>query len=725
MDEISKAQKTRTSLKKYFVILVDVRFNLLNPQVMKRTPFYFLFLFLATVLSAQTPRLCLYEVFNGENCPPSVPTNQYINPLLALPTNTQKVCVLNWEVPIPSAPTATWSLYQTNQAENYYRFSSAANGGYGYVSQGPNSTATVGGINSAPSGLMDGQQVWLFGAISSHPMNLNSTVIATAQSYTSAFSIAMTRAWNIGSTAVELTVSIVASANYTASGALVFRTVMMEKNINFTTPPGTNGETSFQNVAIKSFPTLTAGISMAPTWTVGQSQTFTLSCPVPSYARDKSEIDMIGFIQNDGNKVVAQAFRTGTDPVDNDAKAVSSTVNPVYCQQGQISPTVVVKNTGLNIINAFTITPFVNTVAASNYLWTGTLTPGNSVTITIPPFVSTAIVNGSNTFSYSIISVNGGDLNFANNAWSNTFIGQTSVTALFLDANNKNLCEGETFVLNAYGSGNAVLQPGALVGPSFTLNPTTSIIYTITADVGVGCTQNTTYCNVTIVPNPTVTALGGTVCAGNTFSLYPNGALSYYLLPLNTASTNFVFAPTSSGTYTIIGYDANGCIDSTSIQISLIQNALQNLAIAGPFSICKGESYVLQASGAQSYTWSNGTLGATQVFNPQSTIVISVTGEDQNTCTKEVQKTLIVVDCLGIADLNKNTQWQMFPNPARESLDIKTSGEGLLSIFDSTGKLCLQKKLNAGENSIQINDLSAGFYLIEFNGQRQKLVVMQ
>src|SRR5262249_30832592 len=156
-------------------------------------------------------------------------------------------------------------------------------------------------------------------AVSSHPGYLTSTVIATAQSFTSAFSVTMNRAWNRGCTAVTLTVNIQATANFTASGALVFRTVMVERLIQFSVSPGSNGEMTFEDVVIKSFPTLQAGVPLQGGWTTGQTKTFTLNCVIPSYARKKEEIAFVGFIQDDGNQKVAQAVRADKEPLPSDA----------------------------------------------------------------------------------------------------------------------------------------------------------------------------------------------------------------------------------------------------------------------------------------------------------------------------------------------------------------------------------------------------------------------
>src|SRR5690606_27420524 len=193
-----------------------------------------LFVFCLSVFASfsQTPRMCLYEEFTGETCGPCAATNPALNALLLSPVNAARIIPLKWQVPIPFAPTATWSLYQTNKTEIDWRAGSSMNG-YGYPSQFNSSAGISSGINSAPQGRIDGQHQWDFGAASDHPANLNNNVIATAQSYTSAFSINMVHEWNAQQTAVVVTVNIAASANFTSTGPLVFRCVMVERVIQF------------------------------------------------------------------------------------------------------------------------------------------------------------------------------------------------------------------------------------------------------------------------------------------------------------------------------------------------------------------------------------------------------------------------------------------------------------------------------------------------------------
>ena len=352
---------------------------------------------------SQTPRLSLYEEFTGETCPPCASANPPLNLLLASPTNTPKIVAIKWQVPIPSAPSNTWSLYQTNKVEIDWRYKSVAAGGYGYVPA----------INSAPSGKIDGQAPTVFGAASAHPANLNNNVISTAQSFTSAFSISVSRAWDASCSSINLTVSIAATANFNAVGALKFRTVMVENIIDFPTAPGSNGEKHFEDVAIKSFPTLQSGISMTSNWIVGQTQTFTLNCPIPSYTRKKEEIAFVGFIQDDGNQRVAQAVRVQKSVLSNDAIALSAKV-AATCSSS-ISPIISVYNNGLNAITALTITPYIDGAIAPTISWNGNIAPATSATISLNT-ISSPTNTGAHTFSYNISAMNGTDGNMTNNS---------------------------------------------------------------------------------------------------------------------------------------------------------------------------------------------------------------------------------------------------------------------------------------------------------------------
>jgi hypothetical protein len=166
-------------------------------------------------------------------------------------------------------------------------------------------------------------------------------------------------------------------------------------------------------VAIKSFPDLQNGTAMASNWTIGQTQTFTLSCPIPSYARKKTEIAFVGFIQDDGNRKVAQAFRLEKEPLTYDAEAVS-VVTELTCSD-MLSPVVTVKNNGVSALTDLTITPYVDGNALTPVSWSGNVATGG--TVQVPMNIQHgATLNGSHTFSAVVTGMNGSDFDNKNNS---------------------------------------------------------------------------------------------------------------------------------------------------------------------------------------------------------------------------------------------------------------------------------------------------------------------
>jgi hypothetical protein len=353
---------------------------------------------------AQTARTVLYEEFTGENCAPCAATNPGLNTLLFANPNT--VIPIKWQVDIPSAPTATWSLFQTDKTEIQWRAYS-----YGY------------GVSSAPNGRIDGQSQTVFGAASDHPGYMTQSIINTATAVPSPFTISMLRSWDVGFTTMTATVSITAAQTFTCAGPLIFRTVMVEKAIHFATAPGTNGEKDFYNPVRKSYPTIQSGTSLPTSWTLGQNQTFTIACVAPSYINSKPEVELVGFIQDDATKKVQQAAITKAP---NDAQNLGVVSGFMNCSTTP-TPAIAVSNVGVNTITTMTIQPVLDAVAGTPFAWTGSLPAGATTTITMP---SVSAATGNHTYSTNITFVNGGNDDYmTNNNKNGSFAVSTTVTA--------------------------------------------------------------------------------------------------------------------------------------------------------------------------------------------------------------------------------------------------------------------------------------------------------
>ena len=80
---------------------------------------------------------------------------------------------------------------------------------------------------------------------------------------------------------------------------------------------------------------------------------------------------------------------------------------------------------------------------------------------------------------------------------------------------------------------------------------------------------------------------------------------------------------------------------------------------------------------------------------------------------------------LGIDYLGENIfTFNMFPNPTNNGkLTIKSSEVGILTITGMDGRILQTSKIESGINDININELSAGSYLVSHNGITKTLIV--
>lgn len=322
------------------------------------------------VATAQTTRTQLYEVFSGENCGPCASANPTTHALVQ--ANPTAIIALKYQVPIPSAgPICNENLVDPAARRSYY------------------------GVNAAPNARHDGTTIG-----NGHSINLTQALITSRQPVTSPFAMNVEHEFNTNWDSIFITVQITAAQAVT-SGSWVAQIALVEKNMLFTSPPGTNGETEFHNVTRKMYPTA-AGTVLPGTWTNGQIQTVTIAAPVPTYIRDIAEVGIIAFVQNNTTKEVAQAAKSEPLPVPLYSSVTPPPANFYNCTN-QLTPILDVTNLGTTPITSMVINQKVNgTTTTVN--WTGNLVTGSTANCTLNPMTLTA---GSNTIEYKVVSMNG------------------------------------------------------------------------------------------------------------------------------------------------------------------------------------------------------------------------------------------------------------------------------------------------------------------------------
>jgi hypothetical protein len=116
-----------------------------------------------------------------------------------------------------------------------------------------------------------------------------------------------------------------------------------------------------------------------------------------------------------------------------------------------------------------------------------------------------------------------------------------------------------------------------------------------------------------------------------------------------SSTAGLVFISTTTGEVDISGSTAGSYVitytdtDAATATFDLSINTIPTVTVsASAGTICDGESTILTASGANSYTWSNGGTGASITVSPSTTTIFTATGTDANGCTSSGGTTITV-----------------------------------------------------------------------------------
>ncbi len=597
--------------------------------------------FAGLAVTAQTTRTQLYEVFSGENCGPCASANPVTHALVQ--SNSSAIIALKYQVPIPSAgPICNENTVDPAARRSYY------------------------GVNSAPNARHDGTTIG-----NGHSINLTQAIITNRQSVTSPFAMTVAHEFNANWDSVFITVGVTA-AQAVASGSWVLQIALIEKNMIYATPPGSNGETEFHNVTRKMYPTA-AGTTLPTSWTNGQLQTVTIAAPLPNYIRDIAEVGVIAFVQNNTTKEVAQAAKSDPLPV-----PLYSSVTPpptrFYNCNEQLTPVLNVTNLGSQAITTMVIDQKVNGTSTT-VNWSGNLAAGANVNCTLNPMTLNA---GSNTIEYRVVSMNGQPHPSA--------VRGTATAKMFLQTSKVNTLS-QSFLAAAFPPLNWAVDNGPGTNPpGFSL-----------AQAGAN----------------------GTIRSAKVdFYNISNGEIDYLYLPrldltgaTGNSALNFMVAHAQ--------YQTSN--DRLRVQISTdcglnwtdaFNKAGSTLATAPATTAAYTPSSPTQ--------WRSETVDLTS-YNGQNDILIrfqATSNYGNNLYIDEVALSATV----GVVDLTKAWGLSVYPNPVNDMAQVKLSLDHSSSLSFSIRNMLGQTvrtqnvgHLDAGDQLIDVDfsQLDAGMYLLE------------
>ncbi|MDD5571231.1 MAG: gliding motility-associated C-terminal domain-containing protein [Bacteroidales bacterium] len=250
---------------------------------------------------------------------------------------------------------------------------------------------------------------------------------------------------------------------------------------------------------------------------------------------------------------------------------------------------------------------------ATTYTWSNTMT-GNTIT-----------VNPTQTITYTVTGTNG---NGCTNTAQATVIVNNKPN---ITATGGFTCPGSPINVVANNGVNYTWNTG-FTGNPLVVTPTADATYTVTGIDANSCT-NTAQATVTLNPNISINTTNPAICFGATTVVSAYNGVSY---TWNTGAftSDITVNPSITTTYYVTGANIAGCSGTGQAVVTI--NPKPNVTATGN-TICIGAIANINASGANTYTWSNSETGNAITVNPTLNTTYVVTGTDGNSCTNTAQ----------------------------------------------------------------------------------------
>lgn len=355
------------------------------------------------------------------------------------------------------------------------------------------------------------------------------------------------------------------------------------------------------------------------------------------------------------------------------------------------APTVSISNaTNATVLTCALTSITLNANGGGTYSWSN----GSSIVSTS----STLSVSSPGTYTVTVTGTNGCS------ATATTTITQNITAPTAVITNNPNTttlsCTSNSLSLTATGgNGYSWIGGGANLGTNPSITVTTAGTYTVTVTGSNGCTAtaSTTISQNTQAPTVSViaTANGVLTCSNTSITLtgssstgsgtatWLNGTTVISNGPISGIGNVANLVVTAPGTYTLNILEANGCIGTTNYTVT--QNITAPTAVitnntAATLLTCSQTSINVLASGASTYSWSNGTnvTGTNAALNITNPGTYTVTASGSNGCVDTEQITITQDITAPNAAITNNTGASQL-TCALTSISLTATGGGTYS----------------------------------------------
>ena len=406
-------------------------------------------------VSAQNERILLFECFTNTSCGPCASQNPALDALIN--ANADRVAAIKYHM---NWPGANDPMYLHNTVDN-------------------NARKGVYNVNSVPHTVVDGIRY------ANVPSGLTQNAVNNWLNIESPFEMRLS--YEVDEAANTITVHVMGRASQAVPGTVKLYIGVIEREIHYTSAPGSNGERDFYSVMKKLLPS-SSGISIGNV-EAGSYFAYTFSWELAN-VYNNDQLDAIAWLQNINTKEVYQACKSSENIMPfyaNEAMLSDiSNVKGTNCS-GEIEPKVLMTNNGSNALTSAELEVTINGETMKTVEWSGNLAVFESATVDLGHI--SFPVESENVLEVKIKSVNGGADEAPNNdiaskefKGSPEIVGKVLKLSIRTDANPQET----TWKITNLGTGEVVIEGGPYEEPN--------TMYTTTLEItGDGCYDFTIY----------------------------------------------------------------------------------------------------------------------------------------------------------------------------------------------------------------------------------------
>ena len=370
-------------------------------------------------------------------------------------------------------------------------------------------------------------------------------------------------------------------------------------------------------------------------------------------------------------------------------------------------PTVTSTSTGSMVCAGTSVT--LTASGAISYTWN----PGNITS-------NVAVVTPSVPLQYSVVGSN----SLGCSAISSQVVIVNAAPILTVNPAQNTICNGNSATITVSGA-SSYTWSNSSNSNSIVVTPSGSTMYSVSAAGSNSCVGTQTAQVDVFSPSVAVNA-NRTICRGETTTLTASGAFSYTWA---SGPQNNVYPVTPSVTtlYTVAATTNSFNINCNSSNTVLVTvNPLPTVtAVASRSAICKGESAIITASGAATYSWSTNVT--TPTISVTSSLVTtfnySVIGTSALGCSSSASVSVKINPCTGLSSYSISDTFRLFPNPSNGEINVESGGTPLkVYVHNLLGEEVMVLSLTPENNySAKITLMSKGIYVVSYMVNESKV----